>query len=84
MLGAWVDEAPLYWWPPVRMATAIFWALAYLSESNVFLGRGLDEQGWAHAVLALVAGRGILVIGSERDDTQTTLNRLVEQGNKQT
>ena len=25
MLGAVVDDAPLYWWPLVLMATAIFW-----------------------------------------------------------
>ncbi len=31
-------------------------------SSNVFLGRGLDEECWAHTVLVLVAGRGILVL----------------------
>ena len=29
--------------------------------SNVFLGTGLDEERWAHAVVVHVAGSGILV-----------------------
>ena len=31
-------------------------------EGDVFLGRRLDEERWPHAVLLLVAGRGILVL----------------------
>ena len=35
MLGADVEEAPLYRWPPVLIDTAIFWDLAYLSASTI-------------------------------------------------
>jgi len=33
-------------------------------DSNIFLGGGLDEKCWTHAVIVLVAGRGILVVES--------------------